>query len=147
MRTIAATALVVTALLGAALAKADEGVEVPASVEPAPIAARSAPSAHVVEGHTFSFRIDVSPCRGPGLRLDHVRLVERPESANGFKGAIVTADLFHPAHIEGLPCPKVRRIKTVRIRTKRPARGLVFFDGSSSPPRRVFPLHGPPAGD
>jgi hypothetical protein len=68
-------------------------------------------------------------------------LVERPEDEEGLKAAIITAYLFHPAHVEGLPCPKVRRIKIVRIRTKRPAADLVFFDGSSSPPRRVLPPH------
>jgi hypothetical protein len=73
-------------------------------------------------------------------------LVERPDK-EGLKAAIVTAYLFHPAHVEGLPCPKVRRIKIVRIRTKRPAADLVFFDGSSSPPRRVLPLHGAQTGD
>jgi hypothetical protein len=134
MRLAAAIVLVATALSGTTFADAETGVEVPASVEPTWIA-----GGHIVGRRAFEFGVDVSPCRGPGLKLDHVRLVERPATADGLKTALVTAYLFHPAHIEGLPCPKVRRIMRVRIRTKRPAGDLVFFDGSSSPPRRVFP--------
>jgi hypothetical protein len=122
------------ALLAGTTASADEGVEVPSAVEPTRIAARH------IEGHSFTFGVDVSPCQGPGVRLDHVKLVERPEDSHGLKAAIVTAYLFHPAHIEGLPCARVRGIRKVRIRTKRRAADLVFFDGSDSPPRRIYPL-------
>src|SRR4051812_24991662 len=103
MRPAMALALVATALSGAALAQAETGVEVPASVEATPFA-----GAHVLEGHVFTVYVAFSPCRGPGLKLDHVRLVERPEDKEGLKAAIITAYLFHPAHVEGLPCPRVR---------------------------------------
>jgi hypothetical protein len=117
-------------------------IEIPASVKPTRLA-----GAHVVGSQAFAFHLDVSSCRGPRLKLIHVRLVEKPENEDGLEAAIVTAYLFHPSHVEGGPCSKVRRIRRVRIRTKRPADDLVFFDGSSSPPRRVFPLHDQATGD
>jgi hypothetical protein len=140
MRPAMAIALVAAALSGAAPAQAETGLEVPASVEATPIV-----GTHVLKRHVFTFQV-VSPCRGPGLKLDHVRRVERPRTEEGVKVAVVTAYLFHPAHVEGLPCPEILQLQTVRIRTKRPAPDLVFFDGSSSPPRRVLPIRGAKAG-
>jgi hypothetical protein len=55
-------------------------------------------------------------------------LLERPENAHGLKAAIITAYVFHPAP-DGQPCRKKRVVRTARIRTKRPASDLVFFDG------------------
>jgi hypothetical protein len=137
--------LVAVSLVGAAIVPAAEPpVEVPATVEPAPIAARGSRGRHPVEDHSLGFSVDVSPCRGPGLTLDHDTVVERPATDGLPKSAIITAYLLHPAHIEREKCPKVRRIRFARVRTKRPAADLVFFDGSSSPPRRIFPLHRSP---
>ena len=131
--------LVATVLVGTASAAAGEGADVPASIEVAPITASGLRGRPVVEGHSFGFSVDVSPCLGPDLTLDHATVVERPEDADHVKAAIVTAYLLHPAHREQEDCPKVRRIRFARVRTKRPAADLVFFDGSSSPPRRIWP--------
>ncbi len=131
--------LAATVLVGAGSAAAGEGADVPASIEVAPITASGLRGRPVVEGHGFGFSVDVSPCLGPNLTLDHATVVERPEDADHVKAAIVTAYLLHPAHREQEDCPKVRRIRFARVRTKRPAADLVFFDGISSPPRRIWP--------
>jgi hypothetical protein len=128
-----------TVLVAVASAATGEGAEVPATVEPAPIAANGLRGRPVVEGHSFGFSVNVSPCLGPGLTLDHVTVVERPENAHHLKAAIVTSYLLHPAHREREKCAKVRRVRFARVKTKRPAAELVFFDGSSSPPRRIWP--------
>lgn len=135
-----ATGIALVVLCGALRAAAEQGVEVPATVEPTPMLGGD------VLGRArlhFPHRRLILCARG--LKLDHVRLVERPKATSGLKAAIVTAYLFHPAHIEGLPCLHIRARRRVRIRTKRPAADLVFFDGSSSPPRRIFPLPPGPA--
>jgi hypothetical protein len=123
--------------LGAAPATAEVGVEVPAFVSPA----RIEQAAHLEGGHTFSFSVEINFCPTPLLELDHTTLVERPRDGSGKGAAIVTAYVSHPAYEEDdEPCPpEVMATQTVHVRTKRPVADLIFFDGSSSPPRRIYP--------
>lgn len=118
---------------------ADEGIEVPASVAPARFYVSQ--TQHPAEDHTFSFYVYLNVCPTPLLELDQTRLVERPRIGTHKGAAVVTAYLRWPAHLESTaPCPpEVAIKKVVHIKTKRRAADLVFFDGSSSPPRRVFP--------
>lgn len=123
---------------------ADESAEVPATVEPTRIFVRSIRGEHPAEGHTFSFYVQLNTCPGPLLKLDHTTVVERPRTRSGRGMEIVTAYLFHHAHTEVKVCPpEVPVRKLVRVRTKRPATDLIFFDGSYSLPRRVWPAAKP----
>ncbi|HET7484342.1 MAG TPA: hypothetical protein VFJ64_03105 [Solirubrobacterales bacterium] len=138
---------VAVGVLGSIPAGADEGIEVPASVAPARIYVSQ--KQYPTEGHTFSFYVYLDVCPTPLLELDHTTLVERPRIGSHKGHAIATAYLRWPAHKENeAPCPPLPPItKAVHVKTRRPVADLVFFDGSSSPPRRVFSLHGPPRGD
>lgn len=137
----AAVVLVGTVLGAAAGAMPREAAEVPASVAPARIYVRASGGTVPAEGHTFSFYVLLDTCPAPLLELDHTRVVERPKTRVHVGAAIVTAYLRHPAHAESeTPCPpEVPDMKLVQVKTKRPAASLAFFDGSSSPPRRVWP--------
>lgn len=110
-----------------------------------------------IRGRTFTFRVYTGPkCIGvPPAKPLRVEVVERPKAADRHFGSVVlTPYVEYPAHtvtvdpavgVEyGGACardamPSVRR----RIKLKRPAAGKIFFDGSLSPPRRIWP---PPVG-
>jgi hypothetical protein len=74
---------------------------------------------------------------------------ERP-----FKSTVITAYLLFPAHLRIVPpsppppnviynaCAGVALAFTKRIKLKRPAADLFFFDGSHTPPRRFWPPPG-----
>ncbi len=136
---MAAALLAGTVLIGSAGAAPVEGAEVPASIAPARIyvSQRQYPAV----GHTFSFYVYLDVCPTPLLELDHTTLVERRRTATHKGVAIVTAYLRWPAHVESeAPCPpEVPIKKVVHVKTKQPAAELVFFDGSSSPPRQIWP--------
>lgn len=138
---------VAVGMLGSISAGADEGIEVPASVAPTRIYVSQ--GQHPTEGHTFSFYVYLDVCPTPLLEVDHTTLIERPRIGSRKGAAIVTAYLRRPAHKEREgPCPPLPPItKVEHVKTKRPVADLIFFDGSSSPPRRVFPLHGPRRGE
>jgi hypothetical protein len=91
-------------------------------------------AASPVEGRTFSFRVKAS-C--PPV-LHRVEVIERPRSGEHPRGAaVVTAYLKLRA--SAYSCPPAIYYRTTRIRLDRLATDLVIFDGSSDPPRRVFP--------
>ena len=139
---VAATVAVAVAAgaLGSIAAGAEEGTEVPESVFPYQF--KVSPKQNP-ESHVFRLSILLDICPTPLLEVDHVTLVESPKSGSPKSNAIVTAYVRWGAHHElreGEPCPpEVPIKKEVRVRTRRPVSELVFFDGSSSPPRRVFP--------
>jgi hypothetical protein len=74
------------------------------------------------------------------LEPDHATIVERPKVDAHRGAAILTAYAREPEHTEtGAPCPPLPLLfKTMHVRTKRPASQLIFFDGSYSPPKRVW---------
>lgn len=146
------------AALGAPTASALEYEEVPAEVKPAPIVARhlnERNSPTTTPGRrTFSFAVQTGYCVGdPKPRIDHVRVIERPKTADRpFKSSVITAFLLHPARLRTIPpsppppkviynvCAGLGLSLMKRIRLKRPAADLFFFDGSYPHPHRVWPL-------
>ena len=99
----------------------------------------------VVVGHWFTFYYDDSPCERSKTIAD-VRLVEQPKTkARPFKSAViyVTAD-YAPRRREigadgveyGIACPAIASRATEKVKTKRLANNLIFYDGSVEPPRR-----------
>jgi hypothetical protein len=95
--------------------------------------------------------ISTGYCMGePPPKVDHVKVIERPKTAqNPTKSAVVTAYVRFPAPMEvegevkpGEPqpgCAGLGRSIFKRIKLKRPVDGLLLYDGSFSPPRRVHP--------
>lgn len=158
-----ATAMCVVCSLGAVdvpVASALEYEEVPPEVKSAPIVAGRSIRGDfptTSPGHrTFTFSVPSGFCVGsPKPRFDHVRVVERPKTADRpFKSTVVTAFLLYPAHLRIIPpsppppnvvynaCAGIGLILTKRIKLKRPAANLFFYDGSYSPPRRAWPPPG-----
>lgn len=127
-----------------AAAQEFEVVRVPAKLEVRPFTVRG-PDA--LEGRSIRIQVNTSCRYGPGV-WHEVVVVERPKTkARPYKSAIITAVVERPAHDVYHPtsppylvvCPGIRTWITKRIKLKRPAKDLLFFDGSSSPPRRVGP--------
>jgi len=107
--------------------------------------------------------IDVSMpgwCVGnPRYRLDHVEVVERPKTTKRpFGSAVITAFIYRPS-FERLVPGRVGRViyglcadvgsspRKIRIKLKRPAERLIFYDGSSARPHRVYPPVGTPPAE
>jgi hypothetical protein len=134
--------------------------EVPAEVKPAPIVAgrliRGDSPTTTPGRRTFTFSVPSGFCvGGPKPRIDHIRVVERPKTADRpFKSAVITAFLLYPAHLRVVPpsppppnviynvCAGVGLNLTKRIKLKRPTAGLFFYDGSYLRPHRVWPQVG-----
>jgi hypothetical protein len=149
------------ALGAAATASAIEWVTFPSRVIPAPWQPEYLDSKPPLEdkppvyakGHVFGLFVGSGYCAGdPEIpRIDHVEVVERPKTkARPFKSAVITAFLFLPEYkaqaVEGeegptyaTACADLGLTLTKRVRLKRPAKDLVIYDGSYSPPRRVWP--------
>lgn len=137
--------LVATVMAAAVGAGPSRAAEVPVSIAPARIYVRAIGTAFPTEAHTFSFYVQLNACPAL-LEFDHADVIERPKTRSHRGVAIVTAYLRDPPHAESqAPCPPEARIaKLVRVKTKRPAASLIFLDGSSSPPRRIWPRIGSP---
>ncbi len=86
----------------------------------------------------------------PPPRFDHVEVAERPKAVRKpFKSAVITAYVRFPAplEVEGTVNPDEPRPACGgigmsifrRIKLKRPVDGLLLYDGSFSPPRRLWP--------
>jgi hypothetical protein len=155
-----AAAMCIACCLGAVdapAASALEYEEVPPEVQPAPIVA-----GRLVRGdvpttapgrRTFTFSVPSGFCVGsPKPRFDHVRVVEQPKTVDRpFKSTVITAFLLYPAHLRAIPpsppppnvaynaCAGIGLNLTKRIKLRRPAANLFYYDGSHSPPRRVWP--------
>jgi len=102
-------------------------------------------------GHWFSYGY-TNNC-GARKTVTEVKLVERPVTkARPFKAAIlyVTAEYEGERHevregvIYGTPCTADMRFATGKVQTKRPAKKLIIYDGSSEPPQRIWPPVGTP---
>jgi hypothetical protein len=153
-------AMCIACAFGAAdvpLASALEYEEVPAEVKPVPISVgriiRGDSPAATAGPRTFTFSLLTGFCvGGPKPRIDHVRIVERPETAGKpFKSTVITVFLLYPAHLRVIPpspppphavynvCPGIGLSLTKRIKLKRLAEDLFFFDGSYVHPHRVWP--------
>lgn len=108
-------------------------------------------ASHNPQTHVLGLSISTGYCAGePPPKVDHVRVVERPKTArNPSKSAVITAYVRFPAPMEvegevkpGEPQPGCAGIGVgifKRIRLKRPVEGMLLYDGSFSPPRRVQP--------
>jgi hypothetical protein len=137
---------IAAALAGSSAAIAEETIQVPESVVPEGISILHRGHRPIVQGHVFRFSILLQGCPPPQPELDHVTLVERPITrARRRPSAVVTAYVRIPAHTEqpgvAFYCPAfLGPFVPVSVRTKRPATKLTFFDGSASPPRRVYPV-------
>ena len=131
--------------------------EVPAEVKPAPIVAGQLSGGNLPTTtpgrRTFTFSVPSGFCVGsPKPRIDHIRVVERPMTADRpFKSAVITAFLLYPAYLRVVPpsppppnvvynvCAGIGLNLTKRIKLKRPTADLLFYDGSYSRPHRVWP--------
>lgn len=117
------------------------------SVEAAPW---RGPAAPIPKGpHVFSLSIAASYCAGEQPpKVDHIEVSERQaRRSKPFKSAVITAYLRLPTPRdlgasdpgEVQPCADIGfRLRRV-IKLERPVRDLILFDGSYSPPRRVWP--------
>jgi hypothetical protein len=141
------------------VAKADSGSSNTVVVEPAYVApiAIGIPFSRdnadrTAIGYWFTFGWDAS-CGEP-KSLSDVRIVERPvTNARPYKSAVVYASAEYPARThevgpDGTPyfpaCTMEYRWGLSKVKTKRPAKKLIFFDGSIAPPRRIWPPLGTP---
>lgn len=134
-------------------AAATEYEVVPVKVETAPWAAalpsKGKPPA---KRHTVTLRIFSGYCLGePKPEVHHVKVIEQPQtSQHSFKSAVITAYVVHPEyerpvqppnteHVVYNACAGVGFVLDKRIKLKRPVADLRLFDGSFSPPRKVWP--------
>lgn len=126
---------------------------VPAKVETAhwavALPAKDKPS---VKGRTVVLRIFSGYCLGePKPEVHHVTIVERPPTEElPFKSAVLTAYVVHPAFEREVPpsntehvihnaCAGVGFDLFKRVKLKRPVSKLRLYDGSFSPPLKVWP--------
>lgn len=109
----------------------------------------------VATGHWFTFDYPTN-CGERSKELAGVRVIERPKTkARPFKSAVIYATAnYGPLKREVGPngveyatvCTADFRWTSGKVKTKRPARKLIFYDGSVEPPRRIWPPVGvPPA--
>jgi hypothetical protein len=91
-------------------------------------------------GHVFTFGRTLDYC-GPVGTTQKVLLRELPvTSRRPHPSAVITVIVSFPAYEHPRTCPpEIPRWETLRVRTKRPASSLLFFDGSHDPPQRLFP--------
>ena len=131
--------------------------EIPARVEavpwiPGPASRRRAQANESpAKGHTFTFSVQFpGGCAGePRPEVNRITVVEKPKRG-GLKASIITAYMLHPAHEEIVSPGEYGGViygacagfggasQTFRVKLKRPAERLTFFDGSSSPVVKRF---------
>jgi hypothetical protein len=141
-KTIALAALAVAVAAASASAQAEspaEPTERPAEVGAVRLELSPREAQHS-KGHTFTFARTLDYC-GPKGTVKEVILQERPKTtARPFKSAVITVIVEFPAYIQPTVCPPLPPLwETLRVRTKRPADSLIFYDGSYEPPRRLWP--------
>jgi hypothetical protein len=132
----------------ASAAEVPEAIFHPAVIEATQITPDPGPSGHgPTQGKTFSFSVPASPCDPPTV-WHELSVVERPKTkASPHGSTVITAFVEHPAYdtYTGLGaqyepvCPAYERLFLKRVKLKRPAKDLIFFDGSTSPPSRIWP--------
>jgi hypothetical protein len=152
-RSGAACFLAVICALGAhaPVALGWEYVSGPPKVEPARWHALC-PPARKPKTHVLGISISTGYCAGePPPELDHVKVTERPRTTEQpKKSAVITAYVRFPAPTEvegevkaGEPQPACADLGLAifkRVKLKRTVEGMLLYDGSYSPPRRVrFP--------
>ncbi len=98
------------------------------------------PPKSAVGAHSFTFARSLDYC-GPMGTTEEVRLREVPVSALvPHPSAVITVIVSFPAYEPPEVCPPIPySVETLRVKTKRPAASLQFFDGSYEPPRRIWP--------
>jgi hypothetical protein len=90
--------------------------------------------------HSFTFARNLDYCAPRGT-TEKVSLREVPVSAKyPHPSAVLTVTVAFPSFERPSVCPPlVYSYETLRVRTKRPAPSLWFYDGSFDPPRRIWP--------
>ncbi len=90
--------------------------------------------------HSFTFARNLDYC-GPMGTTKEVRIREVPVGALvPHPSAVITVIVSFPAYEPPEVCPPIPYLyETLRVRTKRPATELNFYDGSYEPPRRIWP--------
>jgi len=147
-------AILLVAGLTASPASALEYETVPAKVQPVHWSTEPVRQGHLrFEGRAVNTFIPSGYCLGwPKPQIDHVELVERPETtARPYKSAVITIFMVYPEYQQVIPppetpdnvvynaCAGLGLILHKRIKLRRPPGDLRLFDGSSTPPRRVWP--------
>jgi hypothetical protein len=106
-------------------------------------------AAHNPRTHVLGLSISTGYCRGePPPEFDHIKVIEQPKTTkHPMKSAVITAYVRFPAPTEvqgevkpGEPQPACAGVGVAffeRIRLKRSVEGMLLYDGSFSPPRRV----------
>ncbi len=136
---IAAMVVTVSAAPASAAAEGSGGTEIPARTEAVQILIPPTNESRTT-GHTFTFGRSTDYC-GPRGTLREVVLRERPRTkALPFKSAVIKVIVEFPAYQQPSVCPPLPFMwETLHVKTKRPARSLIFYDGSFDPPRRIWP--------
>ena len=146
LRSFVLAPLLTAILAVAAPASAQEasGKMVPAWTGPVRIEIPAWPGEPRITEHTFSFGRTLDYC-GPKGEVKEVRLVERPVTKRiPFPSALITVIVEFPAYEQPAICPPMLPTwQSLRVRTKRPAPSLRFFDGSQNPPSQVWPTTRP----
>ncbi len=90
--------------------------------------------------HSFTFARNLDYC-GPMGKKTSVSLRELPLSPlYPHPSAVITVTVFFRAFRRPQVCPPLPYMyETLRVRTKRPAAALRFYDGSFDPPRLLWP--------
>jgi hypothetical protein len=150
----AVLALVVCAIAASQVSAAEHGpatiIEEPGYTGPLSISVFGSLNAHsVTVGHWFTFGYLDNKCGQRSKTIADVELVERPKTkARPFKSAVIYATAnYGPQKREigadgveyEIACPAIAEVSLEKVKTKRPAKNLIFYDGSVEPPRRIWP--------
>jgi hypothetical protein len=115
-------------------------------------------TAATIEGHTITIGVRLPGyCVGdPRYEVDRVKVVERPKTARRpFGSAVITAFIHRPEYQRVIPgregnviygsCADIGGgLQPERVKLKRPASQLVFYDGGYARPHRAYPPVGTP---
>lgn len=137
---------------GAVRADAVEYEAIPAYIEAAPWTTNRSPGHPPVKGRAFRFDVMSGMCIGhPRPHLDHLTVIENPKALHFPRNAVlVTAYVRHPEDTRVIPPPEPGNVVynlcvgigvgfNKWIKLKQPASGLLFYDASRTPPRRIWP--------
>lgn len=91
--------------------------------------------------HSFTFARNLDYC-GPMGKTKKVAVQELPVSRlYPHPSAVITVTVAFPEYEPPEVCPPIPYLyETLRVRTRRPARSLYFYDGSFDPPRLIWPV-------
>ena len=136
---VALIALAFAASTSTAAAVVGESTTVPAEVKPA--SWEPWPPRTPSDGHWFHLRVDGGYCGEKPPKIYRVKVVEHPKTKTRLGSAVITTLKYVPEHVESANgfCAGVGHELRAAIKLKRPVDGLILYDGSYSPPKRVWP--------